>query len=554
MDRVSIVIPCHNPEPYLLDAVASARSQDYPEVELILVSDGTTTAEGLELLRTAARPADRLLEQEHQGLAAARNAGFRSATGRYVVLLDADDLLEPGFVSECVLTLAEHPEAGFVYSDYLVFGAENYVERLPDYNLYRLLERNPVRHTALIRRADWEAAGGYDHAMNLGYEDWDLWLRLAEQGRLGHHIAQVLFRHRKQGRSVLTCEPEHREELVQRLRGAHPRLYGYQERARIKARWEPAVVVLGGAPEAPGILDWQALESGSAEEALRQPNAAAFVYPAPGGMDSDSLEFAALAVWGGHERLRLADGSLAVSRRGLKGGETAETPAPIPGGGREGVWPGPVRRIQRHLANAGLLSWKTWREHPMGAAARLIPLGVKERVNQALGRPLFDLTFYLRFQPRALVLPQAVVEPLQYFPPAAWGRRRIALVTPHLGPGGAEQVLLEIAGCLDRKRFEIFVFATHSHDGRWLARWQGVADHIYDLGSLVTEPFVPAAICSVAGNWDFNTVLVQNTLIGYSAMPGLRRALPFVKIMDLIHAVDEAGDVVFRNGSGGRPY
>src|SRR5713226_5328662 len=94
---VSIVIPCYNPKTYLRDAIASARAQTCGNIEIIVVDDGTDTAEGQEVLRSVSQKADQYIEQPNLGLAAARNAGFRAASGAYVVPLDSDDVLQPAF-------------------------------------------------------------------------------------------------------------------------------------------------------------------------------------------------------------------------------------------------------------------------------------------------------------------------------------------------------------------------------------------------------------------------------------------------------------------------
>ena len=97
--------------------------------------------------------------------------------------------------------------------------------------------------------------------------------------------------------------------------------------------------------------------------------------------------------------------------------------------------------LQRHFVNAGLWSIGAWLRHPLRSAGRRIPLGVKERLNSATGRQLFDLRFYLQFQPRAVLLAGSVVEPLRYMPkPPA--RRRAAFITSSLGALEAQRGFL----------------------------------------------------------------------------------------------------------------
>jgi glycosyltransferase involved in cell wall biosynthesis len=212
--------------------------------------------------------------------------------------------------------------------------------------------------------------------------------------------------------------------------------------------------------------------------------------------------------------------------------------------------PGPVsspfgRRVDgwlHHLQNAELLSSEAWLDHPLRSSARLIPLRWKERINQAAGKPVFDLTFYLRFQPRSVLLGGALIERLDYIPPLRQSRRRIGLFTPHLGVGGAESVLLELAGQIDRSKFEVLLIATQSKDSRLLPEWRERVDWIYDLEKLVPGEKAPRFLYSVAANWELDALLVQNSAAAYSILPALKQKRPATKVIDLLHAVDEDWD------------
>jgi GT2 family glycosyltransferase len=398
VDLVSVVIPCYNPGEWLLEAVASARAQTYPKTEIVLVDDGTDQAEGLRYIRSAAARVDRFVEQSNLGLPAARNAGMRAAGGRFVLPLDADDLLDPRYVAECVAAISA-PDPAFVYSDCHVFGERHYADALPEYNLYNLLDRNFLTYAALISKDDWELAGGYDESMRLGYEDWEFWLRLGAANRFGRRFPQPLFRYRKRNGSLYDVALAHHAEIVAYIQGKHPELYDDQHRGRIKAVWAPAICFAGPRP-----AETQTIEdvSFAPKEGVMPPSGAAeapaLLVPGSSGLDRHSGELAALAVWAGHQSLRLPDGSMAISReyaakhkhrieRISRSGGRA--PQPTPGGTR--YW----NTLHRHLANSELLSAKAWALHPLRSALRLIPLRLKERINRGSGRPFFDLSFYL---------------------------------------------------------------------------------------------------------------------------------------------------------------
>src|SRR6202041_3243468 len=190
------------------------------------------------------------------------------------------------------------------------------------------------------------------------------------------------------------------------------------------------------------------------------------------------------------------------------------------------------------------LSLRSWTHHPVRSLSRLIPLRAKEQINNATGRPVFDLSFYLQFQPNSVMFGDALVEPLIYYPKPAHGRKRVALVTTQLGPGGAEQVLYDIASTLCSDRFETLLLATQSRDDSWLPKWRERVEHVYDLTSVVSPEKMIAAVTSVISNWRCDYLLVQNSLYGYAAIPHIKKMLPRIEVFDLIHAVDDAWDQI----------
>lgn len=546
---VSVVIPCYNPKPFLKEAVDSVLAQTHRPLEIIMVNDGSDRPDSLQLLNSLNDRVTRRIDQANLGPGAARNAGFRAAQGKYIVPLDADDRLEPAFIAECLAAL-QCRDAAFVYSDYRVFGDMNYTERLEDYNLYRLLDRNIITYAAVIRKSDWELVGGYDESLQVHYEDWEFWLRLAERERFGYHHPKVLFQYRKSGPSQFTLAAARNEQLEAAIRASHPRLYSREGRARVKARWAPSVCIVGPPPaNAPLIDDWDHVPAINPSDALKQSPADAFLVPPSGASgDHHTAELCALAVWGGKAVMNLPDGALCASRRALSsvrgftelsgrpGIEDARPPARPLGSGR---W----RQLHRHLVNAELTSLDNWLRNPLRSLSRLIPLHFKEDINRAAGRPIFDLSFYLRFQMTSALVADSVVPLLRYMPPPAQ-RSRIALMGPHLGPGGAESVLLELAGAIDRRKHEVFLLATQSREAQWLPKWQQAVDHVYDLAPLIPPERMVAGLCSIGANWEFDALVIQNSLAAYSAIPHLRKERPNLKVIDIIHAVDPAWDFV----------
>ena len=124
---VSVIIPCFNCERWVSDAVQSCLNQTYPNLEIIVVDDGSTD-KSVELLRSFV-PRIRLETGRNRGGNVARNRGFALSTGEYIQYLDADDYLQPDKISRQVQFL-ESTNADVVYGDW------RYRTHLPDGTSY----------------------------------------------------------------------------------------------------------------------------------------------------------------------------------------------------------------------------------------------------------------------------------------------------------------------------------------------------------------------------------------------------------------------------------
>jgi glycosyltransferase involved in cell wall biosynthesis len=112
---VSIIIPCYNCKKWVQEAIESCLNQTYPNIEIIVVDDGSTDG-SLEVLRHYL-PRIRLETGPHRGANSARNKAFALSTGEYIQYLDADDFLEPDKIARQVRFL-EETKADVVYGDW----------------------------------------------------------------------------------------------------------------------------------------------------------------------------------------------------------------------------------------------------------------------------------------------------------------------------------------------------------------------------------------------------------------------------------------------------
>jgi glycosyltransferase involved in cell wall biosynthesis/GT2 family glycosyltransferase len=192
--RLSVIIPCHDDGDYLIDAVASVE-RNAPAAELIIVDDGSTQPRTRKVLAALRDAGHRVIEQPHSGLSAARNRGIAASAGDYFLPLDADNRLLPGFAAEAVALLDADPAAGVVYGDRREFGGRTGDVPVPELDLPRMLWSNYIDACAVVRRAVWSEAGGYDVAFT-DWEDWDFWLGAAERGWRFLHLPRPTFEYR----------------------------------------------------------------------------------------------------------------------------------------------------------------------------------------------------------------------------------------------------------------------------------------------------------------------------------------------------------------------
>ena len=92
---VSIIIPAHNCEKYIADAINSCINQNYSNIEIIVVNDGSTDSTQVIVEGFLYDPRVKLINQENQGVSTARNVGINNSSGKYITFLDSDDTLAP---------------------------------------------------------------------------------------------------------------------------------------------------------------------------------------------------------------------------------------------------------------------------------------------------------------------------------------------------------------------------------------------------------------------------------------------------------------------------
>jgi len=225
MPLASIIIPCYEQGRFLPDAVRSALSQTVPDVEVIVIDDGSSedVLSGLGPLAEDGRVT--LIRQENRGLPLSRNRGLELSHGRYVSFLDSDDWLAPTFIEQLSKALQKDDRVGMAYCDVKeVFeGQGRHMEREGSYSVGRsrtvtsgdilgslLCGGYFPPNAVLVPREVLEKAGGFAADLG-GHTDYDLWLRISAMNYRAEFVEVRLAFYRIHG-SNMSFRKRHMEE------------------------------------------------------------------------------------------------------------------------------------------------------------------------------------------------------------------------------------------------------------------------------------------------------------------------------------------------------
>jgi glycosyltransferase involved in cell wall biosynthesis len=189
---VTVVTPAYNIAKYIGETVDSVLRQTFHDFEYLVVDDGSTdNSVDVVKAHVGDDPRFRLVQGEHRGLSAARNAGVREAKGQYIAFVDGDDRWHPKFLERQLrLIRSLPPDTGVVFcrsrlvleNGTLVFLQWQRAGRY-DFDDF-LVNSNPTRNgsSLLIRKSCFADVGGFDEELH-HLEDLDMWLRIAANSK-----------------------------------------------------------------------------------------------------------------------------------------------------------------------------------------------------------------------------------------------------------------------------------------------------------------------------------------------------------------------------------
>ncbi len=199
---VAIIVPCYNQGQYLGECLDSVLAQTVRDWVCIVVDDGSTD-ETAKVAEEYCLKSDKIHYhyQENAGLPATRNKAIALTDSKYILPLDADDMLEPNYLEVVLGLFEENPVIKIAYTNCRFFGIKNLSVTLPTYNPKKILVGNQINATALFKRSDYEKTTGYDSNLK-AREDWDLWLSLLNNDEIVAKHPDFLFLYRRREESM----------------------------------------------------------------------------------------------------------------------------------------------------------------------------------------------------------------------------------------------------------------------------------------------------------------------------------------------------------------
>jgi glycosyltransferase involved in cell wall biosynthesis len=232
ISKVTVAISLYNYADYIIDCLDSVARQSLTPLDLVIVDD-CSTDKSVELandwqLRNSSRfgRSTLLRHTTNQGLAAARNAGWEHALSDYVFVLDADNVLYPRCL-EALSAALDNCSASFAYCYLEKFGEVSMLQNTKVWDPNTLHRSNTIDAMVLHRRSTLAEVGGYSTDMPaMGWEDYDLWFKIAEIGAWGVLVPEILARYRVHSTSMLhqTTNPN-AHKLTKYMRQKHPSFF-----------------------------------------------------------------------------------------------------------------------------------------------------------------------------------------------------------------------------------------------------------------------------------------------------------------------------------------
>lgn len=243
---ISVIITSYNYGRFVKDAVNSlvggptslgtVEPQSFQSFEIVLVDDASTdeTKEVCQDLEDPFKGIYFVARETKGGSAAAANSGAKAAHGRYLTVLDADDMMEPTRLEKLYRTAIANPHR-IIYDDLYLFKRGQRIDKftLSSYDFEKTLYRNQMHKGIFYERSAFDDVGGYPEVMDKGREDWAINIAFGAKGYCGVHLNEPLYLYRREGqnRSLTNTGEKFNRIFLSQLQGLYPRLFAGERSA-----------------------------------------------------------------------------------------------------------------------------------------------------------------------------------------------------------------------------------------------------------------------------------------------------------------------------------
>ncbi|MCI8482682.1 MAG: glycosyltransferase [Clostridia bacterium] len=215
---ISVIMPFYNDKDYIQQTVNSVVNQTFPYFELLIIDDGSTDKQSIEILHEIEKLDSRIriLHKKNEGIAATRDYGVSKSSDstKYLLILDSDDVIDKTFLECTYWTLETNQEASWAYSDSVGFGESEYLWNKwfdSDY----LKSENFLVVTALIRKKDFLEVKGYELREKAVNEDWNFWLKMIAKGKFPVHMGYYGFWYRRKKQGELSKSNDNKKRALE---------------------------------------------------------------------------------------------------------------------------------------------------------------------------------------------------------------------------------------------------------------------------------------------------------------------------------------------------
>jgi glycosyltransferase involved in cell wall biosynthesis len=216
---VSVVVPIYNYGVQFEKTLGSIFESTYKNLEIIIVDDGSDNEYvKLKLESLEGHPNIKIIRQSNSGPSSARNNGINNSNGEFILPLDADDMIYPDYIQNCVNILRNNKNISPVYCDTHHIGQIQGIEQRPEWSMERLIQGPFIVNCSMFHKKAFDESNGYDENLK-GWEDYDLWIRMGQKGYIGKRIPKPLFIyfHHESDGTVSTSANQNQQELYNKI-------------------------------------------------------------------------------------------------------------------------------------------------------------------------------------------------------------------------------------------------------------------------------------------------------------------------------------------------